>query len=487
VEHVQFELILPVAILSAYGMLCLVLSPFFRAKSNGVLATISLLGLAMTAWALLRQWQLTSAFGAQTGANGMVRVDRFGVAFAMLLLVVTALTVLGSSRFLEREEADRGEFYPLVLFALAGMITLLETTHLMVLLVGLEVFSLSFYVLAGLTRDRAKSIEAALKYFLLGAFSSGFLLYGMALLYGASGSLDMIQIGRAASLSPGPLTWVGMGLVLIGIAFKIAVVPFHHWVPDVYQGAPTNVTGFMAAATKTAAFAALLRFLVGAFGNHSDVWVPLITVLSVLTMTVANLVALAQRDIKRLLAFSSISHAGYLLIAVVCQPEDGIGAIVFYLCAYAFMTIGAFAVAAAVGRGNAHEEVGYDLDSWSGLGWRRPWLALAMSVFLFSMAGIPPTGGFFGKYVIFQAAVRDGRWLLAVVGCVNAVIGAYYYLKVVVAMWMKDTSPSEEGFPLPVPPAMAAVMAVAVIGVLYLGIAPERVLDLARGLVDSLL
>jgi NADH-quinone oxidoreductase subunit N len=278
-----------------------------------------------------------------------------------------------------------------------------------------------------------------------------------------------------------------MGLVLIGLAFKIAVVPFHHWVPDVYQGAPTNVTGFMAAATKTAAFAALLRFLVGSFGNHADVWVPLVTVLSILTMTVANLVALAQRDIKRLLAFSSISHAGYLLIAVVCQPEDGVGAIVFYLAAYAFMTIGAFAVAAAVGRGDANEEVGYDLDSWAGLGWRRPALALAMSVFLFSMAGIPPTGGFFGKYVIFQAAVRDGQWLLAVVGCINAVIGAYYYLKVVVAMWMKDTASSEEGFPLPVPPAMAAVMAVAVIGVLYLGIAPGRMLDLARGLVDSIL
>ncbi len=271
------------------------------------------------------------------------------------------------------------------------------------------------------------------------------------------------------------------------MAFKIAVVPFHHWVPDVYTGAPTNVAGFMAAATKTAALAALLRFLLGAFGDQAAVWVPLVTWLSILTMTVANLVALAQHNIKRLLAFSSISHAGYLLIAVVCRPDDGVGAIVFYLSTYVFMTVGAFAVAAAVGRGDARSERGYELDAWAGLGWRRPALGVAMSVFLFSLAGIPPTGGFIGKYLIFQAAMKSEHYLLAVVGVLNAVIGAYYYLKVVVAMWMRDTEAGEEPFPLPIPHAMATVMVLSVLGILYLGLAPGRLLAIAQTLAASLL
>ena len=485
-QNFQIDLVLPVAILAAYGLLGLVLTPLLREKSGSVLGPISLVGLVMTGWALSRQWAI-AASGPRVMGGGLVRVDGFGVFFAFILLIVTALTILGSSRFLEREDADRGEFHPLVLFALAGMIAMLQTTHLLMVLVGLEVFSISLYVLTGLTRARVRSIESALKYFLLGAFSSGFMVYGMALLYGATGSLEMGRIGRVAADAPSPMLWIGMGLVFIGLAFKIGIVPFHHWVPDVYQGAPTNVTAFMAAATKTAAFAAMLRFLMGAFGDLTPAWAPLVTVLAILTMTVANLVALAQTNIKRLLAFSSISHAGYLLIAVVCPPADGVGAILFYLSAYVFMTLGAFAVVAAVGRGDAKSERGYDLDSWSGLGWRRPALGVAMSLFLFSMAGIPPTAGFFGKYVIFQAAVRSDHYLLAVVGVLNAVVGAYYYLKIVVAMWMKETERGEEAFPLPVPPEMAAVMVVAGVAVLYLGLAPGRLLEVVSGLAASLI
>ncbi len=485
-ENFQLDLVLPVAILTAYALLGLLLTPLLRERSGNVLGPVSLLGLVMAGWALARQWQIVQD-GPRVTAAGFVRVDAFGVFVSFLLLVVTALTILGSSRFLEREEADRGEFFPLLLLALAGMIVMVQTTHLLLVLVGLEVFSLALYVLTGLTRGRIRSIEAALKYFLLGAFSSGFFVYGMALLYGACGSLDMHRIGRVAAEAPTPMLWIGIGLVLIGLAFKIAVVPFHHWVPDVYEGAPTNVTAFMAAATKTAAFAALLRLLAGSLGGLSDVWAPLVTVLAILTMTVANLVALAQTNIKRLLAFSSISHAGYLLIAVVCPPADGVQAIFFYLSAYVFMTLGAFAVVAAVGRGDAKSERGYDLSAWAGLGWRRPALGIAMSLFLFSMAGIPPTGGFFGKYVIFQSAVRSGHWLLAVVGVLNAVIGAFYYLKIVVAMWMKKTEAGEEAFPLPIAPGIVAVVALSGLAVIYLGLSPGRLLAAVSGLAGSIL
>jgi NADH-quinone oxidoreductase subunit N len=290
----------------------------------------------------------------------------------------------------------------------------------------------------------------------------------------------MERIADVAARAPSTLLWFGMGLVLIGLVFKIAAVPFHFWVPDVYQGAPTNVTAFMAAATKTVAFAALLRFLPGAFGERTAAWVPLLTWMSILTMTTANLVALAQTNVKRLLAFSSISHAGYLLIAVVSRPDLGVSAVVFYLLAYAFMTVGAFVVAAAVGRGDAKSESGYDLASWQGLGWRRPGLGVAMTIFLFSLAGIPPTAGFLGKYVIFLAAVDSKLYLLAAVGAVNAVIGAYYYLRIIVAIWMRE--PETEELPLPVSPATAFVLIVAVAGVFYLGLAPGRVLAVTRTL-----
>jgi NADH-quinone oxidoreductase subunit N len=415
----------------------------------------------------------------------MVRIDGFGLVFSFIVLVVGFLSVMVSMTFLQREEAEQGEFYALMLLCLAGMLIMLHTTHLMMVLIGLEIFSLALYVMTGMTRGRLRSIESALKYFLLGAFSSGFFVYGMALIYGAAGSLDMLRISAIAASSPTTMLWVGMGLVLIGLAFKIAVVPFHQWVPDVYQGAPTNVTGFMAAATKTVAFAVLLRFLVGAFGGQSDIWVPLITWLSILTMTVANLIALAQTNLKRLLAFSSIAHAGYLLIALVCRPDSGVRAILFYLATYAFMTVGAFAVLAAVGRGDAKSERGYTLHEWSGLGWKRPVLGLAMLFFLLSLAGIPPTGGFLGKYVIFQAAIESERYLLAVVGVLNAALAAYYYIRVLVKMYF--SKPETEELPLPVSPAMATVMAVAVVAILYLGLMPGRVLELVQGLANSLI
>jgi NADH-quinone oxidoreductase subunit N len=283
------------------------------------------------------------------------------------------------------------------------------------------------------------------------------------------------------------MLYMGLGLVIVGLGFKIALVPFHQWVPDVYTGAPTNVTAFMAAATKTVAFAALIRVLAGAFGEKTDVWIPIITWIAVATMTIANLVALAQTNIKRLLAFSSIAHAGYLLIALVCLPEFGVKAILFYLTAYAFMTVGAFGVAAAVGGGDASAESGYDfISSWAGLGLRRPFLAAAMTVFLLSMAGIPPTGGFLGKYLIFQAAVESKQWMLAIVGSLNAVIAAYYYLSVILTMWFKQPE-GEVAAPSPLAPSMAIVLTIAMAAVVYLGVAPSRILGLLQGLWSTLI
>jgi len=478
-------LVLPVVCLAAYGLLTMILSALFRGDSRGPVGA-TLVGLVMTGVILVVQWREWTIAGPQETAFGLVRIDGFGLFFSFILLIVAFLTVLMSLTFLEREGADHGEFYSLLLFCLAGMFLMLHTTHLMMVLIGLEVFSLALYVLCGLTRGRIRSVESALKYFLLGAFSSGFMVYGMALLYGAAGTLDMGGIGSAALGQPDNLLlWAGMALVLIGLAFKIGVVPFHQWIPDVYTGAPTNVTGFMAAATKTAAFAVLLRFLFGAFGGFSEIWIPLIFWLAVLTMTIANLVALAQTNMKRLLAFSSIAHAGYVLIAVVSNSTAGVEAALFYLAAYALMTVGAFAVLVAIGRGDAENERGYKLSEWAGLGWSRPMLALAMSFFMFSMAGIPPTGGFFGKYVVFKAAIESHQYTLAVIGVLNAVIAAFYYLKVIVTLYMRE--PEDDELPLPVPLAVGAVMLVSVVGIIYLGIAPGRLLEMIKGLASTLI
>jgi len=492
-SELQLPLVLPVVILAAWGVLVLLMAPFFRETGRGIAAAISpwsvsLLGVFFAGWAAVRQWPGLGIAGVT--AYGMVRVDRFGVYLSVLVLAVGFLTLLFSARFLEREGYEQGEFYALMLFALAGMVLMLETANLMLLLIGLEIFSLTLYVLCGLTRGRARSIESALKYFLLGAFSSGFLVYGLALIFGAASSLNLADIATAVEAGPSPMLKMGLGLLIVGLGFKIALVPFHQWVPDVYTGAPTNVTAFMAAATKTVALGALVRILTGAFGHHPALWVPILTWIAVATMTIANLVALAQTNIKRLLAFSSIAHAGYLLIALVSVPDLGIKAILFYLTAYAFMTVGAFAVAAAVAGGDLASEAGYDfITSWAGLGSRRPVLAAAMTVFLLSMAGIPPTGGFLGKYLIFQAAVTSKLWMLAIVGSLNAVIAAYYYLSVVLTMWFKkpDSDTVDIAGVGPLPWSFAAVVTLAVVAVLYLGLAPARVLELVTGMAGSLI
>jgi NADH-quinone oxidoreductase subunit N len=376
------------------------------------------------------------------------------------------------------------------------MTMMVGSEHLVIILIGLETLSLSLYVLAGGFRERGRSLEAALKYFLLGAFASGFLIYGMALLYGATGTFHLRVMGRVLAergeaVSGSLLLLAGLVLALIGLAFKVAAVPFHTWCPDVYQGAPAPITAFMAAGTKAAAFAVLVRMVSTTLGvegltDLAASWKGMLTLLAILTMTGGNLLALVQYSIKRMLAYSSIAHAGYLLIAVVALLDTGDGAVPgvatqalsFYLVSYAFMTMGAFLVVARISRGGQDAD---HLSHYAGLAARRPVLALVMGLFMISLIGIPPTGGFVGKYYLFLAAMEGKLYLLATVGVLNAVVAAAYYLRVVVTMYMKPPEPE-------LTPAggrdrsTALALGLAVAGTLILGLWPGPVLDWAAGL-----
>ena len=494
-----WQAVLPIVIVASYGLLVLVLSPILR-DNRRTLAAVACLGLAVAGWAGLKQWgmELDTAFN-------MVRVDRLSTFFGLLFVAVGILTVLISMRYLERQNANHGEHYALILFAVTGMMTMAASDNLLVIFVGLELLSIPLYVLAGLTRSRIRSIESSLKYFLLGAFSTGFILYGLAFLYGATGTL------RLPELLAGPVSrqalLIGAALVLVGFAFKIAAVPFHFWAPDVYQGAPTSVTGFMAAGTKAAAFAALLRVLGTGLTSPPlvGIWKTAMMDLSLLTMTVGNLVALTQTNIKRLLAWSSIAHAGYLLIAIVTlgsglqtgggSSRDAVQALSFYLVSYALMTLGAFAVAALIGPegspggpGGGEEregQEGYAIAAWSGLARRRPALAAMMTVFLLSLAGLPPTGGFVAKFYLFRGALQAGLWTLTVVGVLNSVLSAYYYLKVIVAMYMSEPQPIS-AVPAQAGLSSGVALAISVAGTLYLGLFPGRLLEIASGLFGAM-
>ncbi len=477
----DFHVVLPILVVVAYGLLVLVLTPAFRGAAR-LLAGASLFGLGLSAWFTfkLRGVELTTA-------NGLVLVDDFALYFDLLFLLAGAIAILASVQYLEREKAHHGEYYALVLFSVAGMMTMVSSENLLVIFLGLELLSIPLYVLSGFTRDKVRSVEAALKYFLLGAFSTGIILYGMAFVYGACGSLELRRL--AAALNAGSashsLFAIGIGLVLVGFAFKIAAVPFHAWVPDVYQGAPTPVVALMAAGTKAAAFGALLRVVHTGLPAAGGIdWRGALTILAILTMTLGNVIAIAQRNIKRMLAYSSIAHAGYLLVAVVSPVASGVQGVAFYLLSYTFMTMGAFIVASMVGRSGGEGEEGYSLSAYAGLGRRRPVMALVMTVFLLSLVGIPGTAGFIAKLYVFKAAVEGRLWVLAAIGLLNSVIAAYYYLTPVVAMWMQ---PEAEG-PGPARAGVSVSAALAICGVatLAFGIYPAPLLEIARELYNYL-
>ncbi len=395
---------------------------------------LSLSGLVLAAAFSVRLWTWT---GPAFVMGNAIWVDRFTVVALLLLIAIAAVGVLlGTHYFARAGDEDPGEFYPLVLFATSGMTLIAAAADLIVVFLALEILSLSLYVLTGLSR-RMTATEASMKYFLLGAFSSAFFLYGVAMAYGATGTTRIVAIARSLSGTPGSdsLALVAVGFLAIGFAFKVSAAPFHMWTPDVYQGAPIPVTGYMAAATKVAAFLALIRVLDVAFQPLTWDWTPVIWTLAAVSVIVGSVLAIAQADVKRMLAYSSIAHAGFILTGLTAANQDGIRAALFYLVAYALMTLGAFGVVMMV---SVRGEERTSLGSYAGLARRSPLLAGLMSLFLLSLAGIPPTAGFIAKVSVFGAAIRAGHWPLALIGVLASVAAAFFYIRVMVLMYMQE-------------------------------------------------
>jgi len=388
--------------------------------------------------------------------DGMFVHDGLTVFFTLLFCAVGVVSVLFAWNYNQRTRIGQPEFYSLLLTAIMGMVVMAASNDLITIFLGLELMSLSLYVMVGFRRNQLESNEAALKYFLLGAFASAFLLYGIALLYGATGTTNLQRIGDFLGDTPlagQPLVLAGGLLVMTGFLFKVAAVPFHMWTPDAYQGAPTSVTGFMSAGAKAAGFAALLRILLRALPTLQHDWQPLLSVVAMLTMTVGNVTALLQNNVKRMLAYSSIAHAGYILVALAAGGAEGSAAAVFYLAVYSSMNLGAFALLTMMGRGSDEPVLVSDL---AGLGFRQPLAGLALTLFMVSLGGIPPTAGFMGKVLVFGAAVKAGLvWPLVVVGVLNSVVSVFYYLRITVALYMREP----EGEPVALSINLPAILA----------------------------
>jgi NADH-quinone oxidoreductase subunit N len=465
--------LLPAAEVTLTALTVLVLDLFLKDHEKGLLATISVIGLAVTGAMVWLLW------GSQeSGFNDTVLLDNFGLFFTTLLITTAALCILFSVQYLTEINLPAGEYHALILFATLGMILMAIANDLIVFFLGLETMSIAAYILTGMWRNRSQSSEAAMKYFVIGAFATGFFLYGVALMYGATGTTNLSRIATHLIQAAHESNWLlgaGAFLLVIGLAFKVAAVPFHYWAPDVYEGAPTSVTAFMAVAVKAAAFAGWARIVVHQLAPLSEDWSVVFWTLAILTMTLGNLLAIVQTSVKRMLAYSSIAHAGYLLIAIVAGDEFGGAAILFYLLAYAAMTLGAFAVLLALrDRSGDHEEY----RDFAGLGFRQPFLAAAMSVFMLSLAGFPPSGGFAGKFYLFRASVLSGYTDLAIVGVLNSLLSLVYYLKVPVMMYMEQGG--VEGKSMRDALYLYATVAVTFVATLYLGIFPSSALELSR-------
>jgi NADH-quinone oxidoreductase subunit N len=466
----DFIIILPEIILAIFGVLILILEPFFPQEKKNSLFFLALIALVFSGVATLNLW---NGFGS--AFSQMIVLDNFSLFLQIIFIISSFLIILISAPYLKNEEIHRGEYYALILFSTLGMMLMSSSFSLVVIFLGLEIMSLNLYVLAGIKREDVKGIESSMKYFLMGAFATGFLLYGIALIYGATGSFDLqtiffsIYVLEGTNLS---LLYAGIGLLLIGFGFKVASVPFHMWVPDVYEGAPTPVTAFISAGPKAAGFAVLLRVFLFTFQGLQTDWWKVLWVLSVLTMTVGNVIALSQKNIKRMLAYSSIAHAGYILVAIVSGGDKGISSALFYLFAYTFMNIGAFAVVTAVGWKG---EKLINLDDYAGLGTKHPWLSFFMLLFMFSLAGIPPTAGFMAKFYVFSSAVNSGFIWLVIIGVLNSLISVYFYLRIVVLMYMHK---SEETVQFKVPAGINLALLVCAFFVIFIGFFPQIWLNL---------
>jgi NADH-quinone oxidoreductase subunit N len=468
--------LLPEILLSGWALVVLLVVSWRHrtAQDSRLAGWLAFAGLLLTGAGMAALWV---GGAAPDGLAQMVALDPFRYGASMIALLAAAGTVLISLGYLERERLLAPEYYPLVLLATAGMMFLAGAEDLIVLFLGLEVMSVAVYVLAGYNRADPFSSEAALKYFLIGAFASGFLLYGIALVYGATGTTNLPLIGAQLSGRPIPLmAALGLGLLLIGMGFKISAVPFHMWAPDVYDGSPTPVSGFMATGVKAAAFAALVRVLMEAFPNAIALWQPVIAALAIASMVVGNLVALAQRSLKRMLAYSSIAHAGYMLVAVWTGTLSGAGAVLLYLLAYGLTTLASFGLLTALGRGG-ERDVTY--DDIAGLAAGRPAVAFGLSVCMLSLVGFPGTVGFIGKWYILTAVVAEGQMILPVILVLTSVLSAGYYLPVIMALYMRPSPSPERHAAVGLSPTAAGAIALSVVAVLLFGFWPSELLDLA--------
>ena len=476
-QGVEYVRILPEIVLSLFGMLIMVLDPLVDERvSQKLLGLIALIGSVAAIAAALYQSQYPGL-----GFWGMVKVDAFSTFFHVLVTAIAAVVILSSYEYMEVQRIRAGEYYALILFGTVGMCLMSSAVELVLIFIALEISSISTYVLAGFRRRAAISSEASLKYFLLGSFATAFFLYGVALMFGATGSTSIAVIGEALRSNQIPLlAYAGVAFMFVGLGFKVAAAPFHVWTPDVYEGAPAPVVGFMSTAPKAAAFAVLLRLM---FEANAPGRLGLIWVTAALSMTLGNVGALVQQNVKRLLAYSSIAHAGYVLVAFAALPSNGIPAVMFYTASYAAMNVGAFAVVSHIA--GAGERF-VTLDDYAGLGRRSPLLAATLTIFLLSLIGIPMTGGFFAKFYVFSAALQANLVGLTIIGVLNSAVGAYYYLRIIVMMYMREAR-EEVPAAIPVSPALGVGLAISVAATLYLGLLPGRILEYASRSAAELL
>ncbi len=473
--------LLPEIVLSVWGMIVLVAGVWKKegGPSANDLGILSLLGILLAGGANGWLYSVT-----QTGGDGMILVDRFHLFANWIFLLAGALSILISMAYVTRQGLQAAETYGLMLFAMVGMMMMVATQNLMIVFLGLEVMSIAIYALAAMNRRDQKSAEAGLKYFLLGAFSTGFFLYGIALVYGATGSVNIAVVARATleGAVVAPLLLFGVAFLAIGFGFKVAAVPFHMWTPDVYEGAPAPITAFMATGVKAAAFLAFLRVFMVAFDSLYETWYPILWWLAAVTMVVANLIALVQPNVKRMLAYSSIAHAGYLLVALVAANEMASSAMLFYLLVYTLMNIGAFGIVIAV----AHQgEDRLQMEDYGGLGWQQPMLGVFFTIFLLSLAGFPGTGGFMGKIFLLQGAVDSDLWTLAIILVMTTLFSYWYYLRVVWYMWMREASSADAHTFVIAAFPMRVALFVSVGLILYLGVFPGALLGFAQASVES--
>lgn len=474
----SFDAIIPILCVTLAGLVVLLAEAFRGRDEKMPIGGLAIIGLIGAGAASILLWNRNAT------SFGVVTADNFSLFVNLVLVGVGILTVIFSSQTVERDGIPAGEYYAIMLFAIVGMMLMGQATDLLVIFLALETMSIAVYILTGIRREQQQSTEAAFKYFLLGAFASSFFLYGVAFLYGVTGSTNLDRIGSviaAQSMSGNPMILLGVGLLIVGFAFKVAAVPFHMWSPDVYEGAPAVVTGFMSTGVKAAAVAAFVRVFLSALEPMITDWAPVLWAIAAATMVLGTVVGVAQTSLKRMLAYSSIAHGGYILAGLVAGNDVGKAAILFYLAAYALTNLGAFGVIALLG---TRERANDDLRDYAGLFKSHPALAVLMTFFLLSLGGFPPTAGFIAKWYVFSAAIGSGYYGLAIIGVLSSVVSVFFYLRIVVMMFMTD----RDARPVPAPITGLAMsgLVLALVGVLYLGVLPTAVIDFAQASISTI-